>query len=126
MYQRHPRTEVKEKMRAILVDWLVEVHSKFKLMPETLYLTIELLDRYLAKSPVRRVKLQQVGVTCLFIASKYEEIHPPEIRDLVYITDRSSAREDIIETEIEILNTLGFEISKPTIYHYLLLFAHLA
>ena len=86
------------------------MHSKFKLMPETLYLTIDLLDRYLQKMAVRRNKLQQVGVTCLFIASKYEEIHPPEIRDLVYITDRSSSRDDIIETEIEILNALEFEI----------------
>jgi len=126
MYQRHPRTEVKEKMRAILVDWLVEVHSKFKLMPETLYLTIDLLDRFLATSPVRRIKLQQVGVTCLFIASKYEEIHPPEIRDLVYITDRSSSREDIIETEIDILNALDFLISRPTIYHHLMYFANTA
>jgi len=75
--------------------------------------------------PVRRVKLQQVGVTCLFIASKYEEIHPPEIRDLVYITDRSSTREDILSTEIEILNALGFRISRPTIFHFLSSFASL-
>ena len=91
-------------MRAILVDWLVEVHSKFKLVPETLYLTIDLLDRYLQNEPVKRAKLQQVGVTCLFIWSKYEEIHPPEIADLVYITDRSSSRDDIIATEINILS----------------------
>ncbi len=67
---RHPQSEVKERMRAILVDWLVEVHAKFRLMEETLYLTVDLLDRYLQTAPVRRVKLQQVGVTCLFIASK--------------------------------------------------------
>ncbi|CAD7968299.1 unnamed protein product [Amoebophrya sp. A25] len=124
--ERHPDSEVKEKMRAILVDWLVEVHQKFKLMSETLYLTVHLLDQYLQKVPVRRAKLQQVGVTCLFIASKYEEIHPPEIRDLVYITDRSSSRSDIINTEIEILNALNFDISKPTVYHFLLYYAHLA
>lgn len=63
---------------------------------------------------MKRVRLQQVGVTCLFIASKYEEIHPPEIRDLVYITDRSSSRDDILETEISILNALDFAVSKPT------------
>lgn len=117
--ERHPRSEVNSKMRAILVDWLVEVHQKFKLMPETLYLCVSLLDRYLAKVPVRRVKLQQVGVSCLFIASKYEEIHPPEIGDLVYITDKSSSREDICETEIDILNALEFRIAGPTMYHYL-------
>ncbi|CAD7963005.1 unnamed protein product [Amoebophrya sp. A120] len=124
--KRHPQSEVKEKMRAILVDWLVEVHNKFKLMAETLYLTVDILDRYLAKAPVERQKLQQVGVTCLFIASKYEEIHPPEIRDLVYITDHSSSRNDILDTEIAILNTLNFDISGPTIYHYVAYYAHLA
>ena len=52
---------------------------------------------------------------------RYEEIHPPEIRDLVYITDRSSSRDDIIETEISILNALGFNISSPTMYWSMIL-----
>jgi len=123
---RHPESEVKEKMRAILVDWIVEVHAKFRLMEETLYLTIDILDRYLQVAPVKRGKLQQVGVTCLFIASKYEDIHPPEIRDLVYITDQSSTREEILHTEVEILNALGFRVSRPTIYHFLQYFAYSA
>jgi cyclin B len=70
-------------MRGILVDWLIEVHLKFKLLPETLYLTINAIDRYLAKVDVHRAKLQLVGVTCMLIACKYEEIYPPETRDFV-------------------------------------------
>lgn len=86
---------INERMRAILVDWLVEVHLKFKLVPETLYLTINLIDRYLERAEVARSKLQLVGVTCLLLGSKYEEIYPPELRDLVYICDRAYARQDV-------------------------------
>jgi len=82
-------------MRSILVDWLVEVHLKFKLVPETLYLVVNLIDRYLAKKEVTRSKLQLVGVTALFIATKYEEIYPPELRDLVYICDRAYTRFEV-------------------------------
>ena len=71
------QTDINAKMRAILIDWLVEVHLKFKLMPETLYLTINLIDRYLEKETIMRNKLQLVGVTAMFIASKYEEIYAP-------------------------------------------------
>ena len=93
---------INERMRSILVDWLVEVHLKFKLVPETLYLTINLIDRYLERKEVSRPKLQLVGVTCLLIASKYEEIYPPELRDLVYICDRAYTKNDV---SIGILNS---------------------
>lgn len=87
------QTDINEKMRAILVDWLVEVHLKFKLYPETLYLTINLIDRYLEKEEVLRQDLQLVGVTAMLIASKYEEIYAPEVRDFVYITDKAYSKE---------------------------------
>ena len=75
------------KMRAILIDWLVEVHLKFKLLPETLYLTVNLIDRFLEKEhTIMRDKLQLVGVTAMFLACKYEEIFAPECIDFVYIT----------------------------------------
>jgi hypothetical protein len=70
----HKQTTLTVTMRAILVDWLVEVHMKFRLVPETLYLCINILDRYLSIVDVERSKLQLVGVTALFIACKYEEI----------------------------------------------------
>lgn len=86
---------INERMRSILVDWLVEVHLKFKLVPETLYLTVNIIDRYLVKTEVSRPKLQLVGVTALLIASKYEEIYPPELRDLVYICDRAYSKLEV-------------------------------
>ena len=89
------QSHINEKMRSILVDWLIEVHLKFKLVPETLYLTVNLIDRYLERTEVSRAKLQLVGVASLLVASKYEEIYPPELRDLVYICDRAYTRQDV-------------------------------
>lgn len=89
------QSHINERMRTILVDWLVEVHLKFKLVPETLYLTVNLIDRYLERQEVTRSCLQLVGVTCLMIASKYEEIYPPGVHDLVYICDRAYTRREV-------------------------------
>lgn len=83
-------------MRAILVDWLIEVHYKFKLLPETLFLTTNLIDRYLERQPIHRTKLQLIGVTSMLIASKYEEIYAPEVKDFVYITDKAYLKEEIL------------------------------
>eukprot|EP00898_Chlorokybus_atmophyticus_P006444 jgi/Chlat1/6800/Chrsp51S06559 len=106
--------DINEKMRAILIDWLVEVHLKFKLMPETLHLTSNVIDRYLANKPVTRKNLQLVGVTAMLIASKYEEIWAPEINDFVYISDKAYTREEIIAMERQMLNTLHFNLTVPT------------
>lgn len=110
---------INERMRSILVDWLVEVHLKFKLVPETLYLTVNIIDRYLAKTEVSRPKLQLVGVTALLIASKYEEIYPPELRDLVYICDRAYSKLEILDMEEIILKRLEYQITIPSAHAFL-------
>eukprot|EP01084_Bolivina_argentea_P005776 10909_1 len=112
--------QVNDRMRAILVDWLVEVHLKFKLVPDTLYLTVSIIDKFLEVERVTRTELQLVGVTALLLASKYEEIYPPEIRDLVYITDRAYTKEQILQKEKDILVALKFRISMPTTYCFIL------
>lgn len=101
------------KMRAILIDWLVDVHCKFRLRPETLFLTVNVIDRYLAQAPVIRRKLQLVGVTAMLIASKYEEIYAPEIADFVYISDKAYNRKEIIDMEAVILNEVQFTVTMP-------------
>jgi hypothetical protein len=98
-------------MRAILVDWLVDVHMKFKLLPETLFLTVNLIDRFLEKVQITRQKLQLVGVAAMLIASKYEEIYPPEVKDFVYVTDRAYSKEEILEMEGKILSNLQFQLT---------------
>ncbi|KAI8475552.1 MAG: B type mitotic cyclin [Monoraphidium minutum] len=113
------QVEVNEKMRSILIDWLIEVHLKFKLMPETLYLTCNLIDRYLSKRNVTRKRLQLVGVTAMLIASKYEEIWAPEVRDFVYISDKAYSREDILGCEKKMLEVLSYDLTVPTCYSFL-------
>jgi len=109
------------KMRAVLVDWLVGVHVQFKLLPETLYTSVAIMDRYMQdQTPsVSRQILQLVGVASMLIASKYEEIYAPEVRDFVYITDKSYSERDIIKMELKILESLEFNLGRPLPLHFL-------
>lgn len=111
--------DINAKMRAILVDWLVEVHMKFRLVPETLHLCVNIIDRYCSKISVQRSKLQLIGVTALLVACKHEEIYPPEVRDCVYITDRAYDRQEVLDMEQSILKVLNWKISVPTAYPFL-------
>lgn len=120
------QTDINEKMRAILVDWLIEVHFKFKLLPETLFLSVNLIDRYLEKCDVLRTKLQLVGVSAMLIACKYEEIYAPEVRDFVYITDKAYTKEEILEMENLMLSALDFNITAPSSLRFLERYAKIA
>ncbi|XP_005998782.1 G2/mitotic-specific cyclin-B2 isoform X2 [Latimeria chalumnae] len=111
--------EINERMRAILVDWLIQVHSRFQLLQETLYMTIALMDRFLQVQPVSRKKLQLVGVTSMLLASKYEEMYVPEIGDFVYITDNAYTKGQIREMEMIILKRLNFNLGRPLPPHFL-------
>jgi len=110
---------VTEKMRAILVDWLVEVHRMFKLLPETLFLGVAIIDRYLSMKHITQDVLQLVGITSMLIASKYEEIYAPECNDFVYISDGAYTKQQILQMEQLILNTLNFNITHPSSLHFL-------
>ncbi|KAI7728216.1 hypothetical protein M8C21_020408 [Ambrosia artemisiifolia] len=111
--------DINAKMRAILIDWLIEVHRKFELMPESLYLTINIVDRYLSVIKVPRRELQLVGISAMLIACKYEEIWPPEVTDLIAISDNAYPREQILTMEKAILGHLGWYLTVPTPYVFL-------
>lgn len=113
------QSDINEKMRAILVDWLIEVHLKFKLMPETLFLTTNLIDRFLAEENVSRKNLQLVGMTAMLLAAKYEEIFAPEVNDFVFISDEAYSREQVLAMEKLMLNTLHFNLTVPTPYVFI-------
>lgn len=101
-------------VRAILIDWLVEVHEKFQCFPETLLLAINIMDRFLAKTTkVNTDKLQLVAVTSLFIAAKYEEIHLPKLAEYAYITAGAASKTAIKRAELFILTTLNFDVGWP-------------
>ncbi|KAK4380349.1 hypothetical protein RND71_002211 [Anisodus tanguticus] len=111
--------ELNHKMRAILVDWLIEVHRKFELMPESLYLTINILDRFLSVKTVPRRELQLVGISSMLIACKYEEIWAPEVNDFIHISDNAYVRDQILQMEKAILGKLEWYLTVPTPYVFL-------
>jgi len=113
------QTDINAKMRSILIDWLVEVHMKYNLRPETLFLTVNIIDRYLCVKPVGRKKLQLLGVVAMLIASKFEEIDPPRVHEFAYITDNTYSKQDIMNMEAQVLAALGFQIAVPTAAHFL-------
>ncbi|KAJ8549209.1 hypothetical protein K7X08_032916 [Anisodus acutangulus] len=111
--------DVNERMRSILIDWLIEVHHKFDLREETLFLTVNLIDRFLEKQNVVRKKLQLVGLVATLLACKYEEVSLPVVDDLVFISDKAYTRKEVLEMEKSMLNTLQFNMSVPTPYVFM-------
>ncbi|KAJ0775586.1 putative cyclin domain-containing protein [Helianthus annuus] len=111
--------ELNAKMRGILIDWLIEVHRKFNMMAESLYLTINIVDRYLSVRKVARREFQLVGMSAMLIACKYEEIWPPEVNDLIAISDNAYSGEQILVMEKAILGQLGWYLTVPTPYVFL-------
>ncbi|KAL4612123.1 hypothetical protein ACB092_08G176100 [Castanea dentata] len=107
-------------MRSILIDWLT--HSKFKLMPETLYLTINIVDRYLTRTFVSRRELQLVGIASMLIACKYKEIWAPQVNDFICLSDYAYTREQIPVMEKAILGKLEWYLTVPTAYVFLVRF----
>ena len=112
--------EINGKKRAILVDWLVSVHDQFQLEPETLFLTINIIDRFVERAPVTMNDLQLIGAAAMLIACKYEEIMSPEVcnkysykkkvEDFSIITDDSCSVDEILEMEAKILHILDFRL----------------
>ncbi|XP_037898470.1 G2/mitotic-specific cyclin-A-like, partial [Glossina fuscipes] len=110
------QTDINYSMRAILVDWLVEVSEEYNLDTETLYLSVSYIDRFLSHMSVVRNKLQLVGTAAMYIASKYEEIYPPDVSEFVFITDDTYNKAQVLRMEQIILKILAFDLCTPTAY----------
>jgi len=105
------QNEITWNMRQTLVDWLLQVHLRYHMLPETLWIAINIVDRFLSNRTVSLVKLQLVGVTAMFIASKYEEILAPSAAEFVFMTENGYTKEEILKGERIVLQTLEFNIS---------------
>ena len=92
-------TEVKDTSRAFLVEWIIDVHRKFRLMPETLYVTVFLIDRFLSLKQIKKSQLHILGVTSLLISTKYEEIYPPDLKDLLSVSENKFSRAEVLAME---------------------------
>jgi len=117
-YMEGVQKDINHVMRGILVDWLVEVGEEYKLSSQTLFLTVRYIDRLLSAVSVHRTKLQLVGITCMLLASKYEEIYPPSVDDFVYISDNTYSREEVLRMETVLLNSLKFALTNSTCWEF--------
>ncbi|KAG6591587.1 Cyclin-A2-2, partial [Cucurbita argyrosperma subsp. sororia] len=113
-YMEQLQQDITADMRGILVDWLIEVSDEYKLVPDTLYLTVNVIDRFLSRNCIERKRLQLLGVASMLIASKYEEICAPGVEDFCFITDNTYTKREVVEMESKVLNLLHFRLSVPT------------
>ncbi|KAF1956106.1 G2/M-specific cyclin NimE [Byssothecium circinans] len=113
------QNELEWKMRGILVDWLLEVHTRFRLLPETLFLAVNIIDRFLSTKIVQLDRLQLVGVTAMFIASKYEEVLSPHVQNFRHVADDGFTEEEILSAERFVLGALNYDLSYPNPMNFL-------
>ncbi|KAH9371159.1 hypothetical protein HPB48_005629 [Haemaphysalis longicornis] len=114
------QAELSVSMRAVLVDWMVEVQENFELNHETLYLAVKLVDRYLSLATgCPKARLQLVGATALFVACKFDERCPPSVRDFLYICDDAYGHDELIDMEGQLLKVLDYELGMPLSYRFL-------
>ena len=106
---------ITSKMRSLLIDWMVSVHQQFELCQETLFLSVNLLDRYLELKVLDtpRSKLQLVGVVAMLLACKVEEIYLPSIEDFVYSTNNAYSESEVKEMELTMMSVLNFDLNAP-------------
>lgn len=117
-YMEH-QDELEWKTRSILVDWLIEVHTRFHLLPETLFLAINIIDRFLSEKVVQLDRVQLVGITAMFIASKYEEVLSPHVGNFKHVADNGFSESEILSAERFILQTLEYDLSYPNPMNFL-------
>jgi len=117
-YMDH-QEDLEWKMRGILVDWLIEVHTRFHLLPETLFLAVNIIDRFLSTKVVQLDRLQLVGVTAMFIASKYEEVLSPHVANFRHVADDGFTEAEILNAERYVLTALNYDLSYPNPMNFL-------
>lgn len=117
-YMEH-QDDIEWKTRAILIDWLVEVHTRFHLLPETLFLAVNIIDRFLSEKVVQLDRLQLVGITAMFIAAKYEEILAPHVGNFRHVADDGFTEREILMAERFVLSTLNYDLSYPNPMNFL-------
>uniref|UniRef100_A0A0B6YTC7 Uncharacterized protein n=1 Tax=Arion vulgaris TaxID=1028688 RepID=A0A0B6YTC7_9EUPU len=125
-YMNEECCRVTPPMRAILVDWMVEVQENFELNHETLYLAVKLTDLYMSRVTISKEVLQLVGAVSIFIAAKFDERCPPLIEDFTYVCDNAFDRDEFITMEMEILRTVDFDLGIPISYTFLRRYAKVA
>lgn len=111
--------EIKPRQRNHLIRWMAEVYVQLKLLAETYFLAVNIVDQVLDNCLVSRKKIHLIGVAAMFIASKYEETWAPPLNDLLVCCDYAFTDKDILRMEREILNRIDFNLAIPAPIHFL-------
>ncbi len=118
-YLANSQKEIKDTSRAFLVEWMADVHRKYKLRPDTLFLSVNACDRYMSQVEIPKRKLHILGMTSMMATAKYEEIYPPTLKDLMECSEGKFTREDVITMETKLLSTIDFDFMSPTTFQFL-------
>lgn len=125
-YMEKVQGDITPAMREVLVDWLVEVADEYKLVSDTLYRTVNFIDRFLSSRALCRTRLQLLGVSSMLVASKFEEITPPHVEDFCYMTDNTYTKKEVMEMELDLLQFLNYEMGYPTTRTFIRIFIRAA
>lgn len=111
--------DINTKMIDILFEWMAEVCLRYKFQTETFYLAVNLVYRYLSLNQVTRDKLQLLGATTLFMAGKYEEIYPPQLKEYLSLCENFYSKTEMLAVETKILAAVDFKLAVPTALKFL-------
>ena len=112
--QKDIQKNITDKMRYILIDWLVDVHDSFELKEQTLHLALSYLSDFAAEREISKEDYQLAGITCLWIASKYEEIYPPRTKNYIEVTADTYSLKELKGMEGKIIESLNFDLNRTT------------
>ncbi|MCL7051403.1 hypothetical protein MKW94_005678 [Papaver nudicaule] len=118
--------EIDVHMRLVLVYWLIGIQLELKFPSEVLFLTVHIVDRYLELNLVAQKDFLLLGLSAMLIAGKYEEDYPPGVEEYVTFASGLYNREHILAMEKSVLETLGWTLTVPNTYHFLVRFVKAA
>lgn len=116
------QSEITERMRFALMEWVANVHFLYEFNPYTLHLAINMIDRYIKQVDIKKPDFWLVGITCLYIAGKYEENYFASYKDFIYTSSNTYTKEQLFNMEKEILNVLNFSLTMPSSLYFLNLY----
>ena len=94
-----------------MINWLIIIQVEFSFLPETLFITVNIIDRYLSKKRIPLDQFQLLGITAMFIASKFQEIYPPIMTDFIEMTKNSFKPKLMRAFETKVLKTIEFDVN---------------
>ena len=112
-------------LRSKLIDWMIEVFNAYSSEKQTFFISVQILDLYIyqTKKILTDLDLHLIGITCILIASQFEDLFPIQMNELINkIGYKLFTKNEIINKEIEIISTIGFSLFNSTTYDFILIY----